>query len=189
MEKFNKLVVLFMVITAVTFILTGQRSGHSQEPQNSSTNSTNTSTNKNSDSAPRSLGGLKAPSPRPPTEDFSKATWNIPADADQTKNTVEATPESIAKGKELYHARAGNCVFCHGETGAGNEENLPKLRRKPADLSDKTRMSTLSDGELFWKVTLGIPGIMPGREKQLTEEERWHVINYVRTLAQEKPGN
>jgi hypothetical protein len=28
---------------------------------------------------------------------------------------------------------------------------------------------------------------MPGREKQLTEEERWHVVNFVRTLAKEKP--
>jgi hypothetical protein len=47
-------------------------------------------------------------------------------------------------------------------------------------------MTTLSDGEIFWKVTLGIEGIMPGREKALTEEERWHVVNYVRTLAKEK---
>ena len=29
---------------------------------------------------------------------------------------------------------------------------------------------------------------MPGREKQLTEEERWHVVNFVRTLAKEQPS-
>jgi hypothetical protein len=48
-------------------------------------------------------------------------------------------------------------------------------------------MPKLPDGEIFWKITKGIPGIMPGREKQLTEEERWHVVNFVRTLAKEKP--
>ena len=84
-------------------------------------------------------------------------------------------------------AKPGNCIFCHGETGAGNKENLPRLRRVPADLSDKDRMPKLSDGEIFWKITRGIPGIMPGREKELTEEQRWHVINFVRTLAKEKP--
>src|SRR5260370_18881953 len=88
-----------------------------------------------------------------PTPDFSKNTWHIPPDADQTKNPVAATEESIAKGKEMYLTRKGNCVFCHGETGAGNEANLPKLRRKPADLSDSARMPQLSDGELYWHIT------------------------------------
>jgi mono/diheme cytochrome c family protein len=192
MEKLTKLVIFLMVGAAVAFILAGQRPGHSQEQNNSSTNKSDSTTNK-SDSSPRGIGGLKGgPPPQatpPPKEDFSKATWNLPPDADKTKNPVEAAPESVAKGKEFFLGKAGNCVFCHGETGAGNEENLPNLRRKPADISDKTRMSTLTDGEIFWKITLGIPGIMPGREKQLTEEERWHVVNYVRTLAQEKPMN
>ena len=121
-------------------------------------------------------------------EDFSKNTWELPEDADKTKNPTTATPESIAKGKELYMERTkGNCVFCHGETGAGNEANFPKLRRKPADLTNKERMTAMTDGEVFWKVSKGIQGIMPAGEKRMTEEERWHVVNYVRTLAKDKP--
>lgn len=121
-------------------------------------------------------------------QDFSKNTWNIPADADKTKNPVAPTEESIAKGKELYMTRKGNCVFCHGETGAGNEANLPKLRRKPADLSDANRIPKLSDGELYWKITKGIQGIMPSYDDpRLTAEERWNVVNFVRTLAKAKP--
>ena len=121
-----------------------------------------------------------------PTPDFSKNTWELPADADRTKNRVPTSEESIAKGKELYLERTkGNCVFCHGETGAGNEANFPRLRRKPADLTNKERMSAMTDGEVFWKMTKGITGIMPSMEKRLTEEERWHVVNYIRTLAKE----
>jgi hypothetical protein len=41
----------------------------------------------------------------------------------------------------------------------------------------------MTDGEVFWKITKGITGIMPAGEKRMTEEERWHVVNYVRTLA------
>lgn len=121
-------------------------------------------------------------------QDFSQNTWELPEDADKTKNPVEATPESIAKGKELYFARdKGNCIFCHGETGAGNEANLPQLRRKPADLTNKERMTSMTDGELFWKVSKGITGIMPAGERRMKEpEERWHVVNYIRTLAKDK---
>jgi mono/diheme cytochrome c family protein len=118
--------------------------------------------------------------------DFSKNTWELPEDADKTKNPMPPTPESIAKGKELYMERTkGNCVFCHGDTGAGNEANIAagKLRRKPADLTNKERQAAMTDGEVFWKITKGITGIMPNYDKRLTEEERWNVVNYVRTLA------
>ena len=144
--------------------------------QNANSSTTNQNQNDNR-SAPR-------PSPQ---QDFSKNTWELPANAAETKNPVAVTPESIAKGKELYLEKTkGNCVFCHGETGAGNEANLPKLRRKPADLSNKERMTTMTDGELFWKISKGITGIMPAGEKRLSEEERWHVVNYIRTLAKDK---
>lgn len=127
------------------------------------------------------------PPPAAKQEDFSKNTWELPADADKTPNPVQATAESVAKGKELYLERMkGNCVFCHGETGSGNEANLGKLRRKPADLTNKERMTAMTDGEIFWKVSKGINGIMPAGERRMNEEERWHVVNYVRTLAKEK---
>ena len=120
-------------------------------------------------------------------QDFSKNTWELPEDADKTKNPTATSPESIAKGKELYLERTkGNCVFCHGETGAGNEANLARLRRKPADLTNKERMTAMTDGEVFWKVSKGIEGIMPAGERRMSEEERWHVVNYVRTLAKDK---
>ncbi len=125
--------------------------------------------------------------PAPSQQDFSQNTWELPADADKTKNPTMPTTESIAKGKELYLERTkGNCVFCHGETGSGNEANLARLRRKPADLSNKERMTAMTDGELFWKISKGINGIMPAGEKRMTEEERWHVVNYIRTLAKDK---
>ena len=121
-------------------------------------------------------------------QDFSKNTWELPEDADKTKNPTPATAESIERGKALYLDKdKGNCVFCHGETGAGNEANLAKLRRKPADLTNKERMTSMTDGEVFWKITKGITGIMPAGEKRMPEAaERWDVVNYVRTLAKEK---
>jgi len=141
-------------------------------------------TNKNQNDT-RSI--LSAPSGGGAQQDFSQSTWELPDDADKTTNPVTATADSISKGKELFHDQAkGNCIFCHGETGSGNEANLPRLRRKPADLSNKERLSGRTDGELFWKISKGITGIMPAGEKRMSEEERWHVVNYIRTLAKDK---
>ena len=47
-------------------------------------------------------------------------------------------------------------------------------------------MTAMTDGELFWKITKGIHGIMPAGERKMPQdEERWHVVNYIRTLAKE----
>jgi mono/diheme cytochrome c family protein len=142
-----------------------------------------TTTNKNQNDS-RGISSGAGPGAQ---QDFSKNTWELPEDADKTRNPTTVTPESIAKGKELYMERTkGNCVFCHGETGAGNEASLPRLRRKPADISNKERMTAMTDGEVFWKISKGIQGIMPAGERRMSEEERWHVVNYVRTLAKDK---
>jgi mono/diheme cytochrome c family protein len=142
--------------------------------------STTTNRNQNDSRSISSGGGAQ--------QDFSKNTWELPEDADKTKNPTPATAESIERGKALYLAQdKGNCIFCHGETGAGNEANMPKLRRKPADLTNKERMTSMTDGEIFWKITKGIRGIMPAGERKMPEAaERWDVVNYVRTLAKEK---
>ncbi len=171
MQKSNKLILLISVLVVTSFAVALRSFG--QDP--------GTTTNKNQTDT---RGG--SPQPPPSKQDFSKNTWELPADADKTKNPVAASADSVAKGKDLYLAKTkGNCIFCHGETGSGNTENLPRLRRKPADLSNKERMSAMTDGEVFWKLSKGINGIMPAGEKRMTEEERWNVVNYVRTLAKE----
>jgi len=179
MLKSYKVRLFISVVAATSFAVT--LSSFGQDPS-SSTNKNQTET--------KQVGGTQQPTPPAAQQDFSKNTWELPTDADKTKNPIATSEESVAKGKELYMAKAkGNCAFCHGETGAGNTENLPKLRRKPADLSNKERLMAMSDGEIFWKITKGINGIMPAGEKRMTEEERWNVVNFVRTLGKEPAIN
>ena len=168
---------IVMIGIAVFVMCTSMLMFTSAASQNANS-STTTSTNKNDSRQVTPPQGGAQP-------DFSKNTWELPADADKTKNPIATSAESVAKGKELYLARdKGNCGFCHGDTGSGNESNT-RLRRKPADISNKERMDSMTDGEVFWKISKGILGIMPAGERKLSEEERWHVVNYVRTLAKE----
>lgn len=170
------------LLLVVTVLFASAFRTSSLSAQNANSSTTNKNQNQNDTRSITPPAAAKAPA-----QDFSKNTWELPEDADKTKNPVASAAESIAKGKELYFAREkGNCIFCHGEAGSGNEANLAQLRRKPADLTNKERMTAMSDGELFWKISKGITGIMPAGERRMNEEERWHVVNYIRTLAKDK---
>ena len=45
-------------------------------------------------------------------------------------------------------------------------------------------MAGHTDGQLFYWVSYGVPGTgMPAWRDELTEQQRWDVINYIRTFA------
>jgi mono/diheme cytochrome c family protein len=94
------------------------------------------------------------------------------------KNPVPATPESIKKGGDLYVVY---CTPCHGASGTGNGLVAAKFVT-PADLTNPALQKARTDG--YWQSYLSVGGaVMPSYGESLSAEERWHVINYLRTLA------
>ena len=103
--------------------------------------------------------------------------WKAPARAAKRKNPIPADAQSIAAGKVVF---AGQCLSCHGPAGKGDGPAAKDLNPKPRNLSDPVIQSQ-SDGSIFWKITEGKKP-MPTFEKLISENDRWNVINYVRTL-------
>ncbi len=100
----------------------------------------------------------------------------------QLVNTVEYSEESVAKGKELYNIY---CVTCHGETAAGDGQLFTSglFPAKPTSLID-TYVQDKPDGEIYYVITAGsISGIMAPHGAQVTPDERWMIINYLRSLT------
>jgi putative copper export protein/mono/diheme cytochrome c family protein len=95
-------------------------------------------------------------------------------------NPIPPTRESIAIGERIYQQ---HCVACHGITGAGDGPAAAALRPRPADL--RVHMAAgHTDGQLFYWITEGFKGTaMPAFKESLREEERWHVLNYIKTFA------
>ncbi|MCI0545699.1 MAG: CopD family protein [Candidatus Rokubacteria bacterium] len=94
--------------------------------------------------------------------------------------TVPYQALSIANGFELYRA---NCAVCHGVDGTGDGPGAVGLPRRPADLTGP-HSAQHTAGDLFWWLSHGITaGGMPGFGDRLSEEERWDLVNYLRTLA------
>lgn len=93
-----------------------------------------------------------------------------------TPKPVKATPTSIRQGEELFNIY---CAACHGSDGQGGmpmEKALSGIPKFTPQLLQRE-----SDPHMFSMVTSG-HGPMPGYAEALMPEERWHVINYLRSL-------
>jgi mono/diheme cytochrome c family protein len=89
--------------------------------------------------------------------------------------------EAIAKGKEQY---AIFCIDCHGDKGDG-KGYLFTSKRFPAQptslIGDLVKAKP--DGEIFHVITLGsLSGLMGAHGSQITPENRWNIVHYVREL-------
>ena len=109
--------------------------------------------------------------------DTPQEEWKAPARAARKKNPIAVDAKSLASGKAVF---AAQCMSCHGPAGHGDGPAAKDLNPKPRNLSDP-KIQEQSDGSIFWKITEGKKP-MPTFEKLISEDDRWNVINYVRTL-------
>ncbi len=111
------------------------------------------------------------------------------------KPMPEATPELLEQGKAIYFRR---CSFCHGLLGDGEGPAAKYLDPRPRDFTLGTfKFRTTQSGELptnedlFRTVSRGLSGTgMQAFDSDLiknglSEDERWAVIAYIKTFAQE----
>ena len=99
--------------------------------------------------------------------------------ARKMKNPVPSTPAVLAAGKQSY---VEHCQKCHGEKGNGQGEKATELTIAPSDFTNANEMGDLTDGQLFQEITKGeLP--MPAFEDMLSEQERWQLVDYIRTFA------
>ena len=71
--------------------------------------------------------------------------------------------------------------MCHGATGLGDGPTAKALIPPPANLQSHVPLHT--DGEIFGFISAGFPGsAMPAFHGQLTDEQMWNLVNYLRTL-------
>jgi len=103
----------------------------------------------------------------------------IPAEAKAVKNPREATPQSIAGGKQIFSSQ---CAMCHGATGDGKGALASRFNYNMPDFTSAEAQSNWTDGELFYVLTNG-HGKMKGEGDRLGPEIRWDLVNYVRTLG------
>lgn len=113
------------------------------------------------------------PTKKPGTIDFG-----VPVEEARIANPIVPEDASIQRGKEIYEA---SCIKCHGENGDGKGSSTPRLDPEPADFRAE-HVTSLSDGELFFIITNGIEDTAMIPFNYLDEDQRWHLVNYIRSF-------
>jgi len=105
--------------------------------------------------------------------------WQIPPEAAGEKNPVAVSEAVLARGKQIYEAK---CQRCHGPEGHGDGPDADP-DQMPGDLSDSSRAPQNPDGIMFYKIWNGrSKPKMPAYSSELSREEVWTLIHYVKTL-------
>ena len=91
-------------------------------------------------------------------------------------NPLLPTIEIVERGKSKYLAF---CSPCHGNFGRGDSRLQGQFPNPPTLNSDKVR--NWPDGSLYHVITEG-QNVMPSYEAQISREDRWAIIRYIRIL-------
>jgi cytochrome c oxidase cbb3-type subunit I/II len=99
-----------------------------------------------------------------------------------------ATPELVARGKDLY--QKAKCFQCHGDTGKGDGVSAPDLKDdfgfpiRPADFTRGQFKGGSTVHDIYRTMTLGLDGApMPSFADSMSEEERWAISYFVLSLS------
>ena len=104
---------------------------------------------------------------------------------------IEMTPESIARGAEVYEK--AECAKCHGVGGRGDGPSAPTLEDEwefrifPADLTQPWNLRGGGSVEdLYRTITTGVNGTpMPSFPDAWNAEDLWNLANYLHSLGRE----
>jgi cytochrome c1 len=98
-----------------------------------------------------------------------------------TKNPVPFDSDSLEAGRALF---VTNCSMCHGLSADGETfvaQKFEQYGEKPPPSLRRKEVVSQQDGALFWTLSNGV-NRMPSFKRLLTAEERWTLVNYVRSL-------
>ena len=114
---------------------------------------------------------------------FHPGPWIVPEAAKLVVNPLKASQADLPAASKLY---LDKCAECHGDTGKGDGPQGRMYDPQPKDLTDAAHMNAVSDGELFYKISEGHRP-MPAFRKRLTDEQRWLLVLFLRSLSSSAP--
>lgn len=114
-----------------------------------------------------------------------RKTATAPEDMLARTSSFPASSEVLQAGKELYlrEAKPMACAMCHGKKGEGKGPVSGNMVPPARDFSCGAMMREISDGQLFWITKNGSPGTGMIAYPELSDDEIWRLVHYIRSLA------
>lgn len=98
--------------------------------------------------------------------------------------SLSTSAEQIKHGLELYQ---NLCARCHGDQGHGDGPDIASLSKPPGNLADLAFMADKAAVDLFQDISMGKSPDMPAFGVQLSEDVRWALADYLRSLTFKTP--
>lgn len=105
--------------------------------------------------------------------------WVVPEKYVNMKNPTDPAVD-LNVGKALY---SKHCQSCHGKEGYGDGPKASDMRGDLGDFSSP-EFHEQTDGELFYKTSFGRLDMPEYTKKMPDDEDRWLIVNYMRTLEE-----
>lgn len=105
--------------------------------------------------------------------------WKVPEKYVNMTNPT-SPDEDLAIGKSLY---SKHCQSCHGKEGYGDGPKADEMKGDLGDFSSED-FHAQTDGALFYKTSFGREDMPEFTKKMPDDEDRWLIVNYMRTLAE-----
>jgi mono/diheme cytochrome c family protein len=106
----------------------------------------------------------------PGKKDVYAELAKAPPKAVRRRNPLEADPDVVAAGANLFDQ---HCAECHGELAEGTRKG-PSLRAEP--------VLQATTGTLFWVLTNGVVRRGMPVWSKLREPQRWQIVSYLKSL-------
>ena len=104
--------------------------------------------------------------------------WDIPEKYKNMENTYKGDASLNKVGKILY---LKHCRSCHGSKGEGDGPKAASLKTNMKSLKD-AEFQAQSDGVIYYQSIIGRDEMPTYESKIPDEEDRWALVNYMRTL-------
>jgi len=95
-----------------------------------------------------------------------------------------SSDEARARGRLVFEKK---CALCHGARADGNGLRSSALSRKPANFQSRDWRANTNPRDVFRVVSEGKRGTSMPAWPTLSDEEKWDVIAYVLSVAEDGP--
>ena len=114
-----------------------------------------------------------------------RKTATAPEDIFAKANPLPASSDVLQAGKGLYlrDAKPMACALCHGKRGEGKGPVSGGMMPPARDFTCSAMMRGISDGQLSWITKYGSSGTGMMAFPDLSDEEVWQLVHYMRSLA------
>ncbi|CAN5512973.1 cytochrome c [soil metagenome] len=122
-------------------------------------------------------------------KDLTGDTVNYAASHTVQNPVTSLTKEAYTETERLYLI---NCAICHGSKLDGNgplwKDGSGPFPAKPATLVGDAKYVAMSEGTMYYSVTYG-RNLMGSYASQLTPQQRWEIIYYIKNKQGVKGGS